>query len=148
MKPHIFRERSRNIVNHLQQRECGYIPILSTPWYSFPDNQRRIGSEFATRRHLSATTFPPNCSILNIDKPLCYMRKFSPDGRFLLAFGTDLRSIEIFQYNGYSQLNKTLEKPGLNIYVDLESFVVGDDSTTDELRKNLFKRYLILIIDF
>lgn len=140
MKTCIFRDRSRNIVNHLQQRECGFIPINSTPWYSISDTRVRVGSEFATRRHLAATTFPPNCSILNIEKPSCYMRKFSPDGRFLLAFGTDLRSLEVYQYNGYSHLYKSLEAPGVNVYVDVESFVVGDDSTTEDIRKNLFKR--------
>lgn len=47
--------------------------------------------------------------IVNIEKPACYLRKFSPCGKYLIAFSADQASLEIYEYRGCSaagDLNK------------------------------------------
>lgn len=44
----------------------------------------------------------PNFTVVNVEKPPCFLRKFSPDGRHFVAFSSDQTSIEIYQYSGPS----------------------------------------------
>ncbi|XP_064474585.1 DET1 homolog [Ornithodoros turicata] len=44
----------------------------------------------------------PNFTVVNVEKPPCFLRKFSPDGRHFVAFSSDQTSIEIYQYCGPS----------------------------------------------
>lgn len=44
----------------------------------------------------------PNFTVVNVEKPPCFLRKFSPDGRHLVAFSSDQTSIEIYWYRGPS----------------------------------------------
>lgn len=39
-------------------------------------------------------------SIINVEKPPCYLRKFSLDGKYLIAFSSDQTRLEIYQYRG------------------------------------------------
>lgn len=39
---------------------------------------------------------------MNIEKPACYLRKFSPCGKFLIAFSSDQQSLEIYEFRGCS----------------------------------------------
>ncbi|XP_075170016.1 de-etiolated protein 1 abo [Haematobia irritans] len=52
----------------------------------------------------------PNLTIQNVDKPLSFLRKFTPDGSMLLAFSNDQRSLEVYQYNGVGQVAYLYEK--------------------------------------
>lgn len=38
--------------------------------------------------------------IVNIEKPACYLRKFSPCGKHLIAFSSDQASLEIYEFRG------------------------------------------------
>lgn len=42
----------------------------------------------------------PNFSVENIERPICYLRKFTNDGKYLVAFSSDITSLEIFRYQG------------------------------------------------
>lgn len=44
----------------------------------------------------------PNLTVTNIEKPQCYLRKFSPCGRYLIAFSSDQASLEIYEFRGCS----------------------------------------------
>lgn len=44
----------------------------------------------------------PNFTVVNVEKPPCFLRKFSPDGKHLVAFSSDQTSIEIYWYRGPS----------------------------------------------
>lgn len=52
----------------------------------------------------------PNKSIMNIDTPSCFLRKFTPDGRFLIAFSNDQCALVIYEYRGPSAANEFLTK--------------------------------------
>lgn len=42
----------------------------------------------------------PNLTIINVEKPAGFLRKFSPDGKYLIAFTFDQTSLEIYRFNG------------------------------------------------
>lgn len=74
---------SQSIITRLCERERGL-------WrYKGPFNYRRL-----------YTNILPNLSIINVEKPPCYLRKFSLDGKYLIAFSSDQTRLEIYQYQG------------------------------------------------
>lgn len=75
----------QNIVQRLQLRE-----LL---------NGRRVGTEKYLERSICQSIFP-NFTVTSIEKPPCFLRKFTPDGKHFLAFSSDQVSIDIFTYNG------------------------------------------------
>lgn len=42
----------------------------------------------------------PNLTIINVEKPAGFLRKFSPDGKYLIAFTYDQTSLEIYRFKG------------------------------------------------
>lgn len=42
----------------------------------------------------------PNMTITNVEKPAGFLRKFSPDGKYLIGFTFDQTSLEIYRFNG------------------------------------------------
>ena len=42
----------------------------------------------------------PNFSVENVEKPTCFLRKFTYDGRYLMAFSHDQTSVEFYEYQG------------------------------------------------
>lgn len=52
----------------------------------------------------------PNCTVTNIEKPSCYLRKFSPCGRYLIAFSSDQASLEIYEFKGCSAAGDLLKE--------------------------------------
>ena len=42
----------------------------------------------------------PNFTIVNVEKPPCFLRKFAPDGRHFVAFSRDQSSLEIYEFLG------------------------------------------------
>lgn len=42
----------------------------------------------------------PNYSLIDVEKPPCFLRKFSPDGQYFIAFSSDQSSLEIYQFQG------------------------------------------------
>lgn len=67
----------------------------------------------------------PNFTVVNIQKPASFLRKFSPDGRHFVCFSVDQSSLEIYEYRG----------PAAGVHL-LHS--LGSDSA--ELKQNLFAR--------
>jgi len=42
----------------------------------------------------------PNFTVVNVEKPPCFLRKFAPDGRHFVAFSRDQSSLEIYEFLG------------------------------------------------
>ena len=74
----------QNIVSKLLDRELLYC---------------RPGTQFNKTRSLY-TNIVPNLTVVNVEKPPCFLRKFSPDGRFFIAFSADQRAIEVYEFQG------------------------------------------------
>lgn len=62
---------------------------------------RKPGSHFHVVREFYQNVFP-NLTIVNVEKPPCFLRKFSPDGKHFIAFSADQTSLEIYEYRGAS----------------------------------------------
>lgn len=56
---------------------------------------RKPGSHFHVVREFYQNVFP-NLTIVNVEKPPCFLRKFSPDGKHFIAFSADQTSLEVF----------------------------------------------------
>ncbi|XP_030020170.1 DET1 homolog [Manduca sexta] len=79
--------KPQNIVLRLMEREIY--------------GSRKPGSHFHVVREFYQNVFP-NLTIVNVEKPPCFLRKFSPDGKHFIAFSADQTSLEIYEYRGAS----------------------------------------------
>lgn len=94
-----FRPRrvtNQNIVWKLRQRET---------------TNGRPGCHWHRARSFTQNAFP-NFTIVNVEKPPCFLRKFSPDGRFFVAFSLDQSSIEVYEFQGAGAAEEMLAKSG------------------------------------
>ncbi|XP_059478853.1 DET1 homolog [Neocloeon triangulifer] len=87
---------SQNVVLRLLHREVHGRSIQSR---RCPQNQTR---EFYQ------SVFP-NLTLINVDTPPVFLRKFNPNGSHLLAFSSDQTSIEIYKYLGPSAGGTSLQ---------------------------------------
>lgn len=77
-------------------------------------------------------TVYPNCTIINVEKPPCYLRKFTPDGRRFIAFSHDQTSVEVYDYLGCSMAASLLK--------NYEGNCIGLNNEGDVVRKRIFER--------
>nr|CAG4649988.1 EOG090X028J [Sida crystallina] len=80
----------------------------------------------------------PNFTVVNIEKPPCFLRKFSPDGRHFIAFSADQTSLEVYQYQGPSAAEDLL--------LGFEGEFVGNDANeASDMRSRIFYRFFRLL---
>lgn len=108
------RKKSRTILHSLYDREINGI-------------KTRMNCVRATYQ-----TIYPNCTIINVEKPPCYLRKFTPDGRHFIAFSHDQTSIEVYNYLGCSM--------AVNLLKNYEGNCIGQNNEGDVVRKRIFER--------
>lgn len=84
---HINRRKfkSQNIISFLHQRESGLNERCRIRAPEVPDFYKCIY---------------PNLTVINVQKPPGFLRKFSPNGQYLIAFTLDQMALEIYQFNG------------------------------------------------
>ncbi|XP_055906159.1 DET1 homolog [Eupeodes corollae] len=78
---------------------------------------------------------PPNLTIANVEKHTNFIRKFSPDGKFLICFSRDQQSFESYKFLGTTNACKMLYK--------WKSEYVPPDCNTGlghEIRQNIFSQ--------
>lgn len=77
----------------------------------------------------------PNFTVMNVEKPPCFLRKFSPDGKYLIAFSADQTSIEVYEYCGASA--------AADLLADCEGEYIGhkNDDCSFHIRSNIFARF-------
>lgn len=119
-----------------------------------PVNPRRIGPQNVVvrlrRRETMGCPYPgthvhcarqfyqnvfPNFTVMNVEKPPCFLRKFSPDGRYLVAFSADQTSIEVYEYRG--------APAAADLLADCEGEYIGhkSDDCSFHIRSNIFARF-------
>uniref|UniRef100_A0A2M4AQA5 Putative negative regulator of histones n=1 Tax=Anopheles triannulatus TaxID=58253 RepID=A0A2M4AQA5_9DIPT len=84
--------RSQNIIHRLRERESGM----------------RHRTPMHVVRELYQNVYP-NLTVVNVERPPCYLRKFSPDGKYLIAFSSDQAALEIYAYQGCSAAGDLLQ---------------------------------------
>jgi len=88
---------SQNIVSRLVCREM------------FGTSYRR--NSLNTTRGFHTNIFP-DFTLVNVEKPPCFLRKFSPDGKKFIAFSADQTSLEIYSYQGPAAAGDLLQGTG------------------------------------
>ena len=76
-----------NLVCWLRDREVGY-------------NRTRRNPALARRTHVYRAIHPSYSVLMCTVPQAVYIRRFSPNGKFLLAFSHDLESLIIYRYKG------------------------------------------------
>lgn len=74
----------------------------------------------------------PNFTIIDVENPPCFLRKFSPDGRYFVAFSSDQASLEIYSFKGNWKKTNTknnyitlINHPNCsNMFVELHHWVL------------------------
>ena len=80
----------------------------------------------------------PNFTLVNVEKPPCFLRKFSPDGRNFIAFSADQTSLEIYSYQGPAAAADLLQGTE-------GEFLGGEESDTSQRVRNVvFNRFFKL----
>ncbi|KAJ8898001.1 hypothetical protein PR048_003361 [Dryococelus australis] len=98
---------------------------------------RKPGTHFHVAREFYQNIFP-NFTIVNIEKPPCFLRKFSPDGKYLIAFSSDQTSLEIYLYLGCSAAADLVH--GLRG----EYIGIKNDRHSNQIRVQVFERFFKL----
>ena len=109
-----------NVIIRLIQREtCGHV---------------RNGTNFHMCRSFYQNIVP-NFTVVNVEKPPCFLRKFTPDGKYFIAFSSDQTSVEVYRFRGPSAAE------------DLLAGYTGDiiaNEVNEELRSGAFSRFFHL----
>ncbi|XP_054285444.1 DET1 homolog [Macrosteles quadrilineatus] len=110
----------QNIVNRLIKRET-YGSV-------------RPGTHFHVARYFHQNVFP-NFTIINVEKPPCFLRKFSPNGHYFIAFSSDQTSLEVYEYQGSSAAADLVE--------NCRGEYIGhkNDPESDHIRNQVFERF-------
>ncbi|KAH9525868.1 acid phosphatase det1, partial [Dermatophagoides farinae] len=75
----------------------------------------------------------PNFSIERAEHPNCFLRKFTYDGRYLMAFSSDITSVELYEYQGAAAAAQLLH---LIPSGDKDYLSYGDENA--EIRRKIF----------
>ncbi|GLH03507.1 hypothetical protein R5R35_014388 [Gryllus longicercus] len=113
----------QNIVNRLCKRETfGCV---------------KPGTHFHVARKFHQNVFP-NFTIINVEKPPCFLRKFSPDGHHFIAFSSDQTSLEIYEYQGSAAAADLIE--------GAKGEYIGNrnDRRSETVRGKVFERFFKL----
>lgn len=97
----------------------------------------RPGTQFHVARTFHTNIFP-NFTVANVEKPPCFLRKFSPDGRFFMAFSSDQTSIEIYEFQGSAAAEFLLRN------AKGEYTAIGTDQESLNIRSKLFDMFFKL----
>jgi de-etiolated-1 len=50
------------------------------------------------------TNIFPDFTLVNVEKPPCFLRKFTPDGKSFIAFSSDQTSLEVYAYQARTKV--------------------------------------------
>jgi hypothetical protein len=106
----LAKRKPLNLIYNLMGRELGTCSntLILKSFHSEHANKNEKSSYNQLKRVYLCVY--PNYTILNVKMPNCYLRRFSPDGRFLVAFNHNLTGIQIFYYKGCTSGAIDLEK--------------------------------------
>lgn len=84
-------------------------------------------------------TVYPNFSIINVSRPTEFLRKFTPDGRHLIAFSNDLTSVKVYKYLGCSMAIDLLKNCNSN-RIELKAEIdIREEIIRDQIFQRLFQ---------
>ncbi len=131
---------SQNIVNRLRMRETHGV-------HAHGRARTHRGRPVNTARGFYLNVFP-NYTLVNVEKPPCFLRKFTPCGRYFIAFSMCQTSLEIYRFHGAGaggDLINECTHYNLNSRNAHQDFL-GNENTPlhHKLRNNAFEKYFTL----
>lgn len=117
------RIQNQNVIHRLERRRI---------------SSGKAGTHWHQVRVFHQNVFP-NFTVVNVEKPPCFLRKFSPDGRYFIAFSSDQTSLEIYEYQGCQAAEDLLQG------YDGEILSNGNDQRSVNIRGRLFERFFVLL---
>ncbi|RWS25847.1 DET1-like protein, partial [Leptotrombidium deliense] len=84
----------------------------------------------------------PNLTVVNIDKPPCFLRKFTPDGKYLIAFSCDQTSIEIYEFQGPAAAEHLLQ--GIRFLEEYTKDGLVPEQQLTQIRSKIFESFFKL----
>lgn len=93
----------------------------------------RPGTHFHQVRSLYTNVFP-NYTVVNVEKPPCFLRKFSPDGKYFIAFSSDQTSLEIYSFQVKFKCFALFQVPGESMAACY--FVISENQDVSEAKGN------------
>lgn len=101
----------------------------------FGTRYRRRGIN--THRGFHTNIFP-DFTLVNVEKPPCFLRKFTPDGKSFIAFSSDQTSLEVYDYQGAAAAADLLQ--------GIEGEYLGNEQThqNNKIRNCVFNRFFKL----
>lgn len=96
----------------------------------------RPGCHFNLARHFYRNVFP-NFTVTNVEKPPCYLRKFSPTGQYFIAFSLDQTALEVYEFRGSDAAGELLQGS------KSENFLAGNERYVQDVRQYLFEKFFI-----
>lgn len=118
---------SQSVVSFLRQRESGL-------------NERR-GIRAPEISDFYKCIYP-SLTVINVQKPPGFLRKFSPNGQYLIAFTLDQMALEIYQFNGVAAAAELL--------YSWQSEIVPNENTGQAytIRSQIFEKLFKVPINF
>ncbi|KAK7115345.1 DET1 homolog [Littorina saxatilis] len=95
----------------------------------------RPGTHFHVARQFYKNVFP-NFTVTNVEKPPCYLRKFSPSGKYFIAFSLDQTSLEIYEFKGSDTAGDLLRDANSEQHV-----LTGSERFVQDIRLNIFNTF-------
>ncbi|XP_064014163.1 DET1 homolog isoform X6 [Pogoniulus pusillus] len=117
------RIQNQNVIHRLERRRI---------------SSGKAGTHWHQVRVFHQNVFP-NFTVVNVEKPPCFLRKFSPDGRYFIAFSSDQTSLEIYEYQGCQAAEDLLQG------YEGEILANGNDQRSVNIRGRLFERFFVLL---
>ena len=91
----VRRADKQSIIHHLRDRET---------FISRPNTHHHVARKFYCN-------ILPNYTLIDVEKPPCFLRKFSPDGKYFVAFSADQASLEVYEFQGQCSLSYSILTP-------------------------------------
>lgn len=121
----LLRRKPLNLIHNLIGRELGTHSSLLGVCCTFSECSHK--NELTMLNHLRHIYLcvTPNYSVIHVKTPNCYLKRFSPDGKYLIGFNQNFDGIQIFLFNGPSagieHINKFMSDAKFNDKTDFEN---------------------------
>lgn len=136
------------MMNPKYSQAAGSKELVLSPRRISPQNvvirlvRREIYLKPGTHFHISRSFYQnilPNFTVINIEKPPCFLRKFTPNGRHFIAFSSDQTSLEVYQYMGPSAASDLLREVPAE-----REFIGNQGNEASDLRSRIFNKFFRL----
>lgn len=86
----------------------------------------------------------PNFTVVNVEKPPFYLRKFSPDGNYFIVFSADQTSVEVYVFQGSQAAENFLSSVEGNILHETLKPSIEFKTFYQKVKEQLFSKFFVL----